>query len=247
MGNDRSENESASSEPADAPPEDASSSFPTATVQSGRAIALGGLATKLWIVTAACLVLAIGLAVSSSTGGGPEIVIHFDQGHGIKAGNTLQHRGIEIGQVTSVELAPDAEQVTVRVVLQPEAEAIAREGSQFWIVRPEVSLARVSGLETVVGARYIGVQPGPEDSPPQHEFDGLSAPLSLIDSNAVEVTIHFSEGFGLLVGDDVRHRGIVIGEVTRVDLSDGLDGVTVKVRLIESARSVARAGTRFWI
>ena len=37
---------------------------------------------------------------------------------------------------------------------------LACEGSRFWIVRPQVSLSRVAGLETVVGARYIGALPG---------------------------------------------------------------------------------------
>lgn len=222
--------------------------IPTAKITTATPrFSVESLSTKMWGVTAVALVVSIGLAFWNQKPTGPTITIHFEQGHGLRAGNQLQHRGIEVGTVTAVELADDEQGVAVQVELLAAAAKLARQGSEFWVVRPRVSLSKVTGLDTVVGARYIEVQPGPPDSDARFRFDGLETPLSLSDSEAVEVEIRFEDGNGLAIGDEVQHRGIVVGEVTSVDLNGDLTGVVVNVRLLNSASRLARVGTQFWV
>lgn len=222
--------------------------IPTAKIMSAsRQISAGNLSTRIWAVAVAALVVSIGLAVWNQKPVGPTITIRFEQGHGLRPGNLVQHRGIEVGTVTAVELAADENGVAVQVELLATAKKLARLGSEFWVVRPRVSLTKVTGLDTVVGARYIEVQPGPPDSEAKFEFDGLETPLSLSDSEAVEIQIRFENGDGLSIGDEVRHRGIVVGEVTSVDLNGELSGVVVRVRLLSSASRLARVGSQFWV
>ena len=226
-------------------------SIPIATVQTARATPEkpGGkrLGTKLWWLTLLCFAVAVGLVVWAQKPFGPTIVIQFKDGYGIQPGNALQHRGIVVGEVTSVLLAPQADGVAVSVMLQPQAATLAREGTQFWIVRPRLSLTQMSGLETVVGAKYIGVQPGPATAAKATEFVGLETPLAIIDAEAVEIELRFREGNGLTVGDPVKHRGILVGEVTAVDLSEDFLSIRVRVRLAATAASLARAGSQFWV
>lgn len=223
--------------------------LPTADVQADPGVftRLKPLGTKVWILTAICLVVAVILVVSALGSRGAVIEVKFKQGHGIKPGDTLRHRGIEVGEVQSVEMAGDLKGVSVRIKLQKKAEDLACEGSQFWIERPRVSLSRVAGLETVVGAKFIAVQPGPAGAPRKTQFQGVESPLSLLDPEALEIKIHFREGNGLAIGDVVKHRGIVVGEVTAVELNQKLSGVNVSVRLVESASRLARAGSQFWV
>ena len=222
--------------------------IPTASIKpASSGSSVPNLSTRLWGVTAAALVVSIGLAVWNMKPAGPTITIRFEQGYGLRTGNLLQHRGIEVGTVTAVELADDEQGVAVQVELLAAAKDLARDGSEFWVVRPRVSLSKVTGLDTVVGARYVEVQPGPTDSDPHFDFEGLETPLTLSDSDAVEIEIRFENGDGLSIGDDVRHRGIVVGEVTSVALNDELTGVVVKVRLLNSAGTLARIGSQFWV
>ncbi|HUG71048.1 MAG TPA: MlaD family protein [Pirellulaceae bacterium] len=223
--------------------------FPEAQVQeSGDVVsALRRNSSRLWIVTGICLIVAVILFASANRNRGTHIAVRFQQGHGIKPGDVLRHRGIEVGEVISVKLDDDLGTVVVNIVLEPASTGLAREGSRFWIERPRLSLARVSGLETVVGAKYLGILPGDVNAPPKFLFDGDESPLMVLDTNVREIEIHFRNGHGLQIGDELRHRGIVVGEVSNVDLNDQLSGVTVNVRLVDSAQSLARAGSQFWI
>ena len=63
-----------------------------------------------------------------------------------------------------------------------------------------------------------------------------------------EITIRFKDGNGVRVGQTpVKYRGVPIGQVTAVDLSEDLQHVAVKARLQRSAASVAQEGAIFWI
>ncbi len=46
---------------------------------------------------------------------GEKVVIHFREGHGIKPGDTLRYRGIDLGAVESVHLSDDMQGVDVHI------------------------------------------------------------------------------------------------------------------------------------
>ena len=149
------------------------SSFPVADIREVRAVTSAlFLRSKLWWVTVACFLVAFWLTWNSIPSVGPSITIRFPDGHGLKAGDAVRHRGIEAGIVESVALSDDLSQITATVTLTPGAAGLAREGARFWIVRPQLSLAGVSGLDTAVGAKYIGVSPGDPDAPQHRRFVG---------------------------------------------------------------------------
>ncbi len=203
--------------------------------------------SKLWWLTAVCAVTALAVVLASTRRSGTQIVIRFDEGHGVKPGDRLRYRGIDVGEVTGVELDANLGGVRVQVELQPQAKSLARNGSRFWIERPQLGLARMSGLETVVGAKHLGVIPGPEDAPACYDFEGVETPPVLREATTSEIVIRFREGHGLTVGDVAKFRGIVVGEVTQVTLNGDLSGIEVRVRLAEGANAVARTGSQFWV
>ncbi|QDV22677.1 MlaD family protein [Aureliella helgolandensis] len=223
------------------------SDIPQASLRSPQSIAGSRLQTRLWWLTGICVLLAIGLTVQSFQSQGLSIRLHFDEGHGLKPGDTLRYRGIDVGSVTSIDLTEHLEGVQVKLLIAPGNESLAVAGSQFWIQRPRLQLGQISGLETVLGAKFIGVLPGPSGNARQTEFTGLETPLSFTDSPTAELRIQFPAGEGLEVGNPVRYRGISVGEVTEVELSASGEAVWVGVRLTEAARNLAQSGTQFWI
>ncbi len=228
-------------------------SIPQAEVHTDRSELLEVLRqrpSKSWVLTLICLLIAVALFWSGLRQRSTSITVQFEQGHGIKPGDRLQHRGIEVGEVTAVTLDDNLSQVDVEIELETAAAGLARQGSRFWIERPRISLARVSGLETVVGAKFIGVVPGPQTAARTTRFKGEETPPTLREAAStepLEILIRFSNGHGLTTGDVVKFRGIVVGEIVDIALNERLDGIDVQVRLAASGRLLARAGTRFWI
>jgi paraquat-inducible protein B len=63
-----------------------------------------------------------------------------------------------------------------------------------------------------------------------------------------EIAISFADGGGLRVGiTPLKYRGVVVGEVSGVELSEDHKRVLVHARLQRSAAGLAREGAVFWI
>lgn len=62
------------------------------------------------------------------------------------------------------------------------------------------------------------------------------------------ITIKFEDGSGLRIGQTpIKYRGVPIGEVTGVKLSEDQQHVLVMARLQHAAASIAREGSIFWV
>lgn len=218
-------------------------SIPTAEVESiKRAPGL----SKMWWLAAVCLILAIGLTWLSMDSLGREITIRFDQGHGLAEGDSIRHRGIEIGRVQSVRLMPDLSGIEVTAVLERHANEIARLGSRFWIVHPQVDFDGVRGLETAIGAKYIRVLPG-DGTEAVDRFDGMSvAPPDGAEQAGIEVVLRGEDRYGLSAGSPVTFRGVEVGRVLSSSLSPDAKFVDTIVQIVSPHDRLISGGTKFW-
>ena len=217
--------------------------FPVAHIKPSTSI----LQSKMWWVTLLCLGLAIYMAWQSSRPMGIDIAIDFPEGHGLKAGDALQHRGIEIGIVKSVELAKDMQGVRALVEVDRSAAGVANEQSKFWIVRPQLSLTNISGLETAVGSKYIAVAPGESDSPASRSFIGLRDPPAVdIDNDGIEILLRSDESHGINPGSPVTYRGVDVGQIVSVELGSDALTVALRARIEKQFMPLLRHGSKFW-
>lgn len=204
--------------------------------------------SRMWWVAVACLVVAVGLTWFAMPRTGEQVLIHFPEGHGLRPDDSVRHRGIEVGRVTSVELNPDLTGVDVTVMLDPNAENLAREGTRFWIVRPQLSLTAVTGLDTAVGSKYIAVSPADTAEPPRYEFDGLaSAPPDDLAADQVQVVLRGDERHSLNAGSPLTWRGVEVGQVLSVHLSPDARYVDVVVGMNNEYRKLLRSNSKFWV
>ncbi len=228
-------------------PDELPTPIPTARVLSVNQVHLLHRQTRLWWMTGLCIAIAVGSLIWSFLRQGESIRIRFTDGHGLKVGDTMRYRGIDVGQVLRVNIADDLQGVAVEVRLDVGAQSFAVEGSQFWIERPRLRLGQASGLDTVLGAKYINTIPGAQPGVRCKSFVGLESPVQLTGTDFLDVRIRFPAGEGLAAGDPVKYLKLTIGEVLGVDLSDDLEYVSVQVRLSGAAKSLARRGPQFWI
>lgn len=69
-----------------------------------------------------------------------------------------------------------------------------------------------------------------------------------LEHRGPEITVRFNDVSGLRIGQTpVKYRGVQVGEVIDMRLSEDRKQALVKIRLHESARGIAREGARFWI
>ena len=200
----------------------------------------------LWLLPILCVVIASWLVISALAQRGIPISVQFQQGHGIKPGDALRYRGITVGTVDDVLLADDLNSISVKLMLNPNAEDLARAGSHFWIVRPQLSLSHAAGLETVVGANYLSVLPGEGEA--QRTFIGLNRPPppEVMEPGGLEVVLTTAGRGSLQAGVPVSYRQVIIGTIVTVDLARDSSTVEAHLYIKPQYISLIRENTKFW-
>ena len=222
--------------------------FPVAPIRDVQTTSALIMSSKMWWVTAVCLLLAFWLTWRSIPSHGPTIVIQFPDGHGLKSGDAVRHRGIDVGTVSEVVLSSDLSQIAATVMLTPEAKNLAREGTRFWIVRPQLSLTGVSGLETAVGAKYIAVSPGEPNGTVRKSFDGIAvSPPDEGGDGGIDIVLRGDARHGVTVGSPIAWRGVDVGQTLSIHLSPDARFVDIHARIQPEYSRLLHRSSQFWV
>lgn len=198
----------------------------------------------LWFIPMAAALLCAWYVCQDIIFVGPTITIYFQNAEGLQEQNSLvQYRGVKIGEIETLKLTQDRQQVGVKVQLDTSAASIAQKGSVFWIVRPELKLGAVSGLRTIVLGNYIAVQPG--HGARTNIFIGVeNEPIEPIQ--ALDILLLAAKLDSLQPQSPVFYRGVKVGEVLDCRLSDDARKVLVQARIDQNYAPLVRMNSKFW-
>jgi paraquat-inducible protein B len=201
----------------------------------------------IWIIPIIAAIIGIFLAVKSYMERGSVITITFKSGEGLESGKTkLKYKDVQIGEVKSIAIAKDRSHVLVTAELSKEAEGLLVDDTRFWVVRARISGGGVSGLGTLMGGSYIGVDAG-TSSEPRDKFDGLEQPpVVSLDVPGRQFVLHTKDIGSLDVASPIYYRRMQVGEVVAYELDRDGNGVTLKIFVRAPYDRYVKSNTMFW-
>jgi paraquat-inducible protein B len=178
---------------------------------------------------------------------GEVITLKLDRADGLRTGTPIRYKGLDVGKVEDVDLSEDLQSVLLTARITEVPERIARVGSQFWVVKPELGLIKTSNLETLVTGQYIEVQPAPKNLGPQKNFVVLAAaPETAKQEAGLSLVLSAARRGSLKAGVPVTYREITVGKVTSYELGQTADRVLIHILIEPKYAPLVRSGTRFW-
>lgn len=201
----------------------------------------------VWIIPIVAVLIGGWLAARAWFERGPTIAISFHSGEGLEAGKTrIKYKDVDIGQVKSLTLSDDAKRVIVTAEMSKQAEGLLVEDTRFWVVRPRISGGNVSGLSTLLGGAYVGVDVG-KSANERREFVGLDVPPAVtLDVPGRRYMLHGDDLGSLDVGSPVYLHRVQVGQVVAFELDPDGRGVTVAVFVRSPYDKYVTRATRFW-
>ncbi len=220
--------------------------YPIASVKNLSEVS-ANFRTRLWWLTLLCVLVSLGLFWYSRQGSGELIAIDFSDSFGLKPEDRLKFHGVEIGAVEKIELNPERNGVVVHVRMAPQTRALASEGARFWIVRPLVSLDSIQGLDTILGAKYLAIDPSPTGGKLATRFQGLdTAPIVPPSEGSLEITLDGDSRGGLESNAPILYRGFRIGRVVQVGFASDAKSVQARCAIDPEYRDLIRRNSKFW-
>jgi len=163
----------------------------------------------------------------------------------INTNTRILHRGVEIGAIHNIEV--DGDKSKLYLGLLPEYENILREGTQFWLAKPNLSLSGASDTDALLGGAYITFNLNKENQTVKTDFLLLTSPPAKYPSaSGLQLSLLTDSASVATAGSSVSYRGVVVGQVDNITLDKEADIVRINVTIDDEHKSLIRADTRFY-
>ena len=201
----------------------------------------------VWLVPLVALLVGVVLVVRTLMQTGPLITITFPNAEGLEPGRTeVRFKEVVVGRVTKVGFSPDRGRVLATVRLDKSAANLAVSDTQFWVVRPRISTAGISGLSTLFSGAYIDTDAG-ESAQELTHFTGLEVPpFALRGEPGRRFVLDAADLGSLEVGSPVYYRRTRVGRVVGYALDPQRDVLEVQVLIEAPNDTLVTPQTRFW-
>jgi paraquat-inducible protein B len=201
----------------------------------------------VWILPAIVVIAGAFVVIHEKLAQGTSIEIRFHNAEGLEANKTkIRYKDVEIGEVSAIRVSEDRKEVIVTADIHRNAREYLLMDTRFWVVRPRISSAGISGLGTLVSGEYISIDVGHSQVKRDH-FIGLEAPPILTSDLPGREFILRAEDLGSLgIGSTVFYRHLTAGQVVGYTLDPGGVGVTIKIFINSPFDTFVTGATRFW-
>ncbi len=201
----------------------------------------------VWVIPIVAAIVGAWVAVTRVLSEGPKITIVFRSAEGLEAGKTkIHYNGVDIGTVTDIRLSEDHQRVITTVQMAPKTQGFLVEDTKFWVVRPRISGANVTGLGTLISGAYIGVEIG-SSKETKSDFVALETPPVITGETPGRFFILKTPDLGSLdTGTPIFFRRLQVGQVASYELDKDGKNLTVKVFVQAPYDQYVNPDTRFW-
>lgn len=204
----------------------------------------------VWLLPLVAATIGLSILWRQWANQGPAITITFQSAADLQEGKTpLKFRDVIIGLVTDIRLSDNRQEVVVSARLDKDAENLAIDGTQFWVVRPSVGLGGVSGLSTLFSGSYIEADRPSQSTSAKRtkQFVGLeSAPPIASNRPGSRFKLRAPTLGSLQAGVPVYFLRIPVGVVTGYALDPNGRFVDIDVFIDAPYDAYVNANARFW-
>jgi paraquat-inducible protein B len=203
--------------------------------------------SAVWIIPVVAALVGAWVAITRIESQGPKMTLVFGSAEGLEAGKTkIEYKGVEVGTVTSIELSDDHRQVRATAQMAPKTEDFLVDDTKFWVVRPRVSGANITGLGTLISGAYIGMEIG-SSTREKRDFVALETPPVVTGGAPGRFFVLKTPDLGSLdFGTPVFFRRLQVGQVASYALDQDGRRFTVKIFVRAPYDQYVSPNTRFW-
>ncbi|QLB20491.1 hypothetical protein A6B43_02515 [Vespertiliibacter pulmonis] len=163
----------------------------------------------------------------------------------LSEGMPLKYMGLTVGKIETLTLDNAKKQVKATAFINGQYyPVIAKAGSKFSAISPEISTTGLKNLDAVL-QNYINIQVG--NGKTQTQFA-----LTNTDNSSVQFTSGFpiiietSNANGIVADAPILYRGMQVGAVQRLSLSELGDRVLIYAKISNQYRHLVRKNSQFW-
>ncbi|MEF1311488.1 MlaD family protein [Vibrio mytili] len=166
------------------------------------------------------------------------------------AGAPIMYRGIEVGQVTDLSLSDGREVILASAAIQPAFSDMLTTGTRFVLEEAKVSLSGVENISNLVRGNFLTIVPGEGER--SRQFTAIRKNVfNQQQQKSIAIRLVSDNSFGLDSGANILYKGVVVGSVIKVGLTDSekqtQDQVFLDVLIDQEYKHLIKSNNRFYV
>lgn len=186
---------------------------------------------------------------------GKKFLIISQNAQSLSVGAPILHKNIKIGYIEDFQFTQSQREVLIECFVEKTFERLITTKTRFFNTSGITVSGGIDGINVQTGSlqsiisggigcvNFTEAVPIPPDTP-YPLYNNLDEALQ---AGEIELTIHFEKTHGLKQGSPLKYKGIDVGKITKILLSENLQIVTAKVKVKKKIAELFRAQTRFWV
>ncbi|MFT6861872.1 MAG: paraquat-inducible protein B [Akkermansiaceae bacterium] len=201
---------------------------------------------KVWLIPSVALLLGAWLVKDKLDHQGEIVIVRFENAAGIKEGKTeIKCRNVNVGMVEQITLT-DELGVELEVRVKPQHLHLIRNDSRFWVEKPRVQGASISGLNTLISGAFLELDPGIGQEGAR-DFDGLEdPPVTPLTIAGLRLTLTAEYPGSIGIGSGIYFNDNVIGRVESRSFNMDTRTVNFGVFIEEEYSDLITDHSLFW-
>lgn len=203
--------------------------------------------SPIWILPIVALVMGAWLLYKDYQDSGIMVTIQINNASGLTPGKTkVMYKGLPVGTLRKFTVSSDLSSILAEVEMVRQAEGKLTKDTLFWVVRPELSINRITGLDTLVSGSYFEIRPGSAKEM-SVSFKALSeAPPLSSNEPGLHLTLKATKTVALTAGSPVYFKKVEVGEVVSNTLQKD-NSIETKIFIYPKYMAHVNASTLFYI
>lgn len=163
----------------------------------------------------------------------------------LSEGMPLRYKGLKIGEVSNIKLS-NKNGISIKAIIDPKyITTIAREGSKFSVISPQVSAGSIEHLDTLLQP-YIDINIG--NGKPTHNFK-LEQQLATATryADGFPLILEATNAMNISENAPVLYRGLEVGTIKKLELNKLGDRVLIHILIDQQYKNLVRQNSEFWI
>ena len=163
----------------------------------------------------------------------------------LSEGMDIKYMGLTVGKVEKLELQNVKKQIKATAYIEGQYyPLLAKVGSKFNVISPEISTSGVKNIDAAL-QNYISVEAGSGKAETQFTLEDTDTLKTTYDSG-FPVIVETSDAQGIQVEAPVLYRGMQVGIVKKMSLSELGDRVFIHLAIEHKYQHLVRNNTEFW-
>ena len=163
----------------------------------------------------------------------------------LSEGMDIKYMGLTVGKVEKLELQNARKQIKATAYVEGQYyPLLAKAGSKFNVISPEISTSGVKNIDAAL-QNYISVEAGSGKTETQFTLEDTDTLKTTYDSG-FPVIVETSDAQGIQVEAPVLYRGMQVGIVKKMNLSELGDRVFIYLAIEHKYQHLVRNNTEFW-